>query len=102
MGSRNEVFSFLNVEQHNITDFSGEKYGALDALTEREYELVNKIFHPLIRHWDVMSMDELLDFHGPFTEKIFQIINLQKNKIRILMGNIKTTINNKDFLFSPI
>ena len=72
VGSRNEVFSFLNVEQHNITDFSGEKYGALDALTEREYELVNKIFHPLIRHWDVMSMDELLDFHGPFTEKILE------------------------------
>ena len=39
---------------------------------------------------------------GPFSEKIFQIINLQKNKIDILMGNIKTTIKQKEFLFSPI
>ena len=39
---------------------------------------------------------------GPFTEKIFEIINLQKNKIDILMGNIKTTIKKQEFLFSPI
>jgi len=39
---------------------------------------------------------------GPFADKIFQIINLQKNKIKILMGNIKTTIKEKEFLFTPI
>ncbi len=39
---------------------------------------------------------------GPFTEKIFQIINLQKNKIKILMGDLKTTIRRKDYLFSPL
>ena len=39
---------------------------------------------------------------GPFADKIFKIINLQKNKIRILMGNIKTTIKEKEFLFTPI
>tara|TARA_B100000029_G_scaffold516296_1_gene628511 strand:+ start:6012 stop:6509 length:498 start_codon:yes stop_codon:yes gene_type:complete len=39
---------------------------------------------------------------GPFTEKIFEIINLQKNKIDILMGNIKTTINKKKFLINPL
>jgi len=39
---------------------------------------------------------------GPFTDKIFQIINLQKNRIKILMGNINTTIKRKDFLFRPI
>jgi|TARA_B100001093_G_scaffold479211_1_gene508034 hypothetical protein len=39
---------------------------------------------------------------GPFSEKIFKIIDLQKNRINILMGNIKTQINYKDFLFSPI
>ena len=38
---------------------------------------------------------------GPFTDKIFKIINLQKNRIKILMGNIKTTIKNKEFLFIP-
>ena len=39
---------------------------------------------------------------GPFSEKIFKIINLQKNKIDILMGNIKTTINKQKFLFKPV
>ncbi len=39
---------------------------------------------------------------GPFSEKIFKIINLQKNKINILLGNIKTTIKNKEFSFTPL
>ena len=38
---------------------------------------------------------------GPFAEKIFKIVCLQKNKINILMGNLKTTIDKKEFLFSP-
>ena len=39
---------------------------------------------------------------GPFAEKIFNIINLQKNKIDILLGNIRTKINKKDYLFTPL
>ena len=39
---------------------------------------------------------------GPFTEKIFRIIDLQKNKINILLGNIKININKKKFLFRPV
>ena len=40
-------------------------------------------------------------FSGPFAERIFKVINLQKNKIEILMGQIKTTIDRKNFLFKP-
>ena len=39
---------------------------------------------------------------GPFTEMIFKIIDLQKNKINILLGDIKTTIKKNKFLFYPI
>ena len=39
---------------------------------------------------------------GPFTDKIFKIIELQKKKINILMGNLKTKINKKEFLFTPL
>jgi len=39
---------------------------------------------------------------GPFTQKIFKIIEFQKNKIEIIMGNIKTSINKKDFVFNPL
>ena len=39
---------------------------------------------------------------GPFTDKIFQIINLQRNRIKVLMGNIETTIKRNKFLFIPV
>jgi hypothetical protein len=39
---------------------------------------------------------------GPFTDKIFKILEIQKNKINILLGNIKTTIDKREFLFSPL
>jgi len=41
-------------------------------------------------------------YTGPFIDQIFKVINLQKNKIRILMGNIETTIDKKDLLFKPL
>ena len=39
---------------------------------------------------------------GPFAEKIFKIIKFKENKINIMMGNLKTTVNRKDFLYTPI
>jgi len=39
---------------------------------------------------------------GPFVDTIFKIINLQKNKIDILMGNFKTTISKKKFLITSV
>ena len=39
---------------------------------------------------------------GPFTDTIFKIISLQKSKMSILLGNIKTTICKKRFLFTPL
>lgn len=41
-------------------------------------------------------------FSGPFTNSIFKIVELQKNKISVLIGNLKTTIRKKEFLFQPI
>ena len=37
---------------------------------------------------------------GPFTDQIFKIVEIQKNKINILLGKVKTTINKDRFLFS--
>ena len=39
---------------------------------------------------------------GPFIDKIFQIINIQQNKIKILLGEIKTTIKKNEFIFNPL
>ena len=40
---------------------------------------------------------------GPFTNMIFEILEVQKNKLKILVGNIVTTISdNKNYLYRPI
>ena len=39
---------------------------------------------------------------GPFTGKIFQIINLQRNKINVLVGSIKTTLDKREFSFATV
>ena len=39
---------------------------------------------------------------GPFLSKIFQIISLKKKDIKILIGEINTTIKKDKFLFTPI
>jgi hypothetical protein len=40
---------------------------------------------------------------GPFTNMVFEILERQKNKIKILLGNVVTTISDKtDCLYRPI
>ena len=57
----------------------------------------------LSRHFFDLEMNKKYRFSsGPFADKIFQIINLQRNRIKILVGNIKTTIKKKEFLFTPV
>lgn len=34
---------------------------------------------------------------GPFAEKIFKIVNLKKNKIKILIGSIKATVSRQNY-----
>jgi hypothetical protein len=38
---------------------------------------------------------------GPFTGKLFKILELNKNKLSILIGNFKTELNKKEYLFNP-
>ena len=39
---------------------------------------------------------------GPFTNKIFKLVGLDKNKISILLENFNTKIDKRDFLFSRV
>ena len=39
---------------------------------------------------------------GPFTQRIFKLIDLQKNKFKILMGNFTTTIDKRNYLISSL
>ncbi len=39
---------------------------------------------------------------GPFTQQFFKIISIQKNKLKILLGNCKTIVDKRDYLLSPL
>ena len=40
---------------------------------------------------------------GPFTNMMFEIIEKQKNKLKILINNIVTTVSDKqNYLYRPI
>ena len=39
---------------------------------------------------------------GPFVNTIFKIISLQKNKIKILIGDLTTTLTKNKFSFTPL
>ena len=40
--------------------------------------------------------------NGPFANTIFKLLKIEKKKIEIIMGNIKTKIDKNKFLISPI
>ena len=39
---------------------------------------------------------------GVFTNKVFEIMKFQKNRIEIMVGNLKVSTKKKDFLVQPI
>ena len=103
---------FENPKTINELKFSrGLKY-FLDGFVQTQDEI--KKFIKICRNSENKEgylSQNLFDLHintkykfssGPFSEMIFKIIDLQKNKIKILLGNLSTTIEKKKFLFSPL
>ena len=39
---------------------------------------------------------------GPFTNMMFEIIEKQKNKLKVVIDNIVTTISDNKYLYRPI
>ena len=39
---------------------------------------------------------------GPFTENIFKILEIQKNKFKIMMGKFTTLISKDKYIFKPV
>ena len=79
-GSQREIFSFIKKckSSENTNGYLSENF--FDLNTSKNYKLSS----------------------GPFAEKIFKIIDFQKNKIKVLLGNIKTTISKKQLNIRPI
>ena len=38
---------------------------------------------------------------GAFSSQIFEVLRVQKNKIKLLMGNLKISLNKEKYLFNP-
>ncbi len=96
---------------NNLQFVKGLKY-ILNGFTQSQNEIINFINRCKDSEdkngylsSDFYSLENNMNYKfssGPFANTIFKIINLQKNKIDILMGNIKTTINRKRYLISPV
>ena len=57
----------------------------------------------LLQNFFIKEINRSYEFlSGPFTKKIFNIISFQNNKLQAKIGDLKTTINSKDFLFRPV
>ncbi len=103
---------FKNPETLNLLKFTrGLKY-FLGGFNESQHEIEkfikkckeseNAKGYLTQNFFDICKNSNYKFTSGPFSEKIFKIINLQKNKINILLGNIRTTIKNEEFSFTPL
>ena len=80
---------FLNgfqTSQQEIKDFIERCKG----LEDQTGYISNSLYQEQINNYYKFST-------GPFIDKIFKIINLKKNEIDILMGNLNTTFKKKSF-----
>ena len=80
-----------NTYQNEIIDF-----------IEKCKNLENENGHISENIFDIKLNNNYKFFSGPFTNLIFKIIEIQKNKIKILIGNIETIVKKKEYCFKPI
>ncbi len=76
---QNEIKNFINKCKNNENNSGCLTYNFLDLCLNTNYKFIS----------------------GPFADKIFKIIKIQKDKINIMLSGIKTTINKKNSLFYP-
>tara|TARA_A100001011_G_scaffold400869_1_gene520269 strand:- start:11207 stop:11704 length:498 start_codon:yes stop_codon:yes gene_type:complete len=74
-----EIKCFVEKCKNNENSSGFLNYNFLDLCLNRNYKFIS----------------------GPFADKIFKIIKIQKDKINIMLSGIKTTINKKNSLFYP-
>lgn len=84
------VNGFLQ-SQEEITKFINKCKGSENnegCLTQRFFDIYEKLQYKFVS--------------GPFANKIFSIVNYQKNKLDILLGNIKTTLKKNRNIIVPL
>ena len=79
-----------------------QSQGEIKKFIDKCKELENKEGYISQNFFELHINSKYKFYSGPFAEMIFKIIDLQKNKINILLGNFKTTIKKNDFLFNHL
>ena len=80
MNSQTEINNFISKCKEFEDDKGYVSHNFVKLCTEAKYKFIS----------------------GPFFEMIFKIINLQKNSIKILLGNFETTIKKKEYFFTRV
>ena len=53
--------------------------------------------------FELQNMKRGMFLNGPFTNMIFNVVEKQSNKLKILIGKVTTTIaKNSNYLFRPV
>ena len=103
-------FSDINFLNY-IKNIKGLKYflsGCKNSQTEIK-EFINKCKSlegkKGLLNYDLYNLDLEKNYrfsNGPLVGKLFKIINYNKNKLNVLIGNFKTTLNRKSFFLEPV
>ena len=104
---------FQNINMLAILKNSkGLKYFLADSKTDQreiirfiDYCKKNQDLNGYIKQsfFEFQNMKKVLFLSGPFTNMIFNVIENQRNKLKILIGKVTTTITkNSNYLFRPV
>ena len=82
----------------------GQEYSRQLQLYEFHSQLSSgHVLQNRIDFFKIMITKKAKFLSGPFTSMIFEILERQKNKLKILVGNIVTTISDKkNYLYRPV
>ena len=106
-----EKFSKSNII-NNLRFIKGLEY-FLDGYTQNQHEIKKFIYHCKSFEdkegyltqcfFKALIIKKAQFVSGPFTNIMFEIIEKQKNKLKILVGNVVTTISDKgNYLYRPV
>ena len=104
--------SKINLQTLNYLKFCrGLKYflqGILSSQKEIEFfvnkckNLENEKGYISNNLFEIIEREKYKFLSGPFSSEIIKILKVQKNKINILIGNLKINVKTEDYLFLPI
>jgi len=94
-----------------LSNLKGIK-AVLEGCTDSQKDIINFIERCknkedsngyLCQNFYELDLDKTYKFlSGPFNNLIFKILETQKNKIKIVLGNMKINLKNKNLIYQPI